>query len=662
MSPKQLWKNRAVPKLRLTLIGGPNSGKTTLLTALFANAVRERIPENAAEAFTRHLHDLNGDKTKPVPATTPEKGLPREIVFDVTFASKRMEVTTFDYAGEKALEFLQEEDSEFPSRLADSDAVVLLVDSHELSLAGSWKKWAERNNAEFFLGWIREVLSDRHHGHLPFAVVCTRSDLVPSDELDKLKDEIEEACVEAKLNNAKVRMLSVFGQHRATSEIPKSDGASLPPDFLVPREEISHCPTQFSELLIQLEKDHRKKFKSDHLRRVFTALLFMVLALVVLTAVHTELTEVDVQAVATEVRTGPDMLMPPHQNSLAKIFDEHDIREIEDRRILKNAWLDNIEQHLDEKLSLLNFRLEEGEWRPVETWSSVRKSLNVLRDNGRHAAVNDAVAELEQKLLEVEYSQGSTKELGELANAFANLGLNTPEVLISMLRENTAEKFERDLRSLIRHYRGGTETLYTKSIPELVRSVPSSSVSESFDERLRQLSNYCKLVSSANELKFEVYKFEHKENNKKIKIKVRFMAQHNGYTRIENVPQDSKFTEKFKRKIHFSERGLRGNLVTIPFSVGQTPISIEVIGGDDDVIVQWRSNDLNRELREKGYDLPGLSFFVLKDCEEYKTGHIPGWLWFEGPSTKLKLTIKAAGKLKRLLRPPQLLLDANRNR
>ena len=134
-------------------------------------------------------------------------------------------MTTVDYAGEHCKQLLENKGAGFQKlkpHLVSCDAVLFLVDSHELChKATSWAEWSKGQMKNLF-GWLSNVLVTTHDPHKPFFIACSRADLVSSDLIEKRIKEIQSFFTDDKLS-PDVFSLSVFGKNKAGHSTETND-------------------------------------------------------------------------------------------------------------------------------------------------------------------------------------------------------------------------------------------------------------------------------------------------------------------------------------------------------------------------------------------------------------------------------------------------------
>ena len=678
-------KSSAGPKLRVVLIGGPSSGKTTMLALLSRHVDRDSFPEDVGRQFDELLNGLNGQK-RPIASTPFDPDLPKERVFPLVWNDKRLELTTFDYAGETATAWLSQENETLTRRLAAADAVILLVDSFSLCRAGSWEEWSGEQNGEFMLKKIRTWLSDRHRGNLPFAVICSRSDLAPQDRLEEITAQIRSACRTAGLV-ADVLTVSAFGQHANDDELPPGDSSFPPEGFLVPREEVSACPKPILELFWDLSRQNRSRRKANPVLAAIVAIgLVVILSFLAAAAMNRQVSigrlEAKIDAIQdvgddAQVREAfPEVPTRDGEPAIATVYrfysDKMTDGADDDRQTrLRGAYLAALKRTLQQYSSGLSYSLERGKWEPAVHWAFVERARSELQAEKRMKPVEKLLKTLAAILDKIPHDNADNTEssVRNLVDGYAHAGLDIPLALRKKLEGNIRWILLAEIRNELR--RSGLEDLYKKRIPSVIARIRQYPTTESTTTEMNSVQEYCRIVGEIKQFKCRVRSYERrglKTDDLDIKIYVDWNDDGVG---DRFIPNHGATTGDFEGSYDFKNRPD----ICIPFAIDSTPIEIVIEdydgwGKGPARIVRWSSKKLSQEIRNRGYSLPGLEkYMVFKDCMAFKAGkEASGQDDYTKIESKLVIefteSFESSGERtlngERILSPPELLLEANR--
>ncbi len=224
--------SRIKKEARVFLFGLPATGKTTMLAALWmlSDKKRQKCADN--DYFLEIVKTLDQkDKLKGNPPIEPPR------LFDLIIEKCRL--SFYEYAGEHVSAWLAAAPKGKPAGvtvgLIKSDLLVVLVDSLELSRSKDIKGVLD-NSGYFALEeyWDKYMKVGKKRKNL--LIFCTRSDLIPRDERDRVKIELEKVLSHGHSAPGIVEVVSVFqGWENAAGQVlpPNEQQASV--SYLAPK-------------------------------------------------------------------------------------------------------------------------------------------------------------------------------------------------------------------------------------------------------------------------------------------------------------------------------------------------------------------------------------------------------------------------------------------
>ncbi|MBT3380487.1 MAG: hypothetical protein HN742_10780 [Lentisphaerae bacterium] len=664
---------------RVVLLGGPASGKTTLLTALWMVADHEAFPDEANSEFAHHRDCLNGIgcDQEAIRATGMTPSLPSALPFHIRHEEREMVVETFDYAGEKSLSFFADTEDDFKARLADADAVLLLVDSYALCRVTSWQAWVNESQVDFLFRWLRDVLSDRHDGGLPFGVVCTRSDLTAPDLLGERSAQMRESLSDCGLS-ADVTHLTAFGRHQAEETLPDLDEDALPSGFLMPADRVEGCPA-FVELLARMQERHRRTLRRDHVRGALglgTVLVLTALALgwasgllleraanpdkpiKKLETVKDPTDPSELESKFPELGNVKDVLTLPKLNDH---FTEEYAGNPEALAKWRKAYWRTLRESVTRKIPSLRFDTQEARWKDRATVEFVEHCEEQFRLAGFHEEVELLRSARLEVLRQASSPELELKEAQNLVREFRQWGARPPDKLVKIVRDLAEQKFRDELRGSLREPIPPAR-LYGTRIPELVRDAERYEVDDAFGRELRELRDYCRLLCETKKFSVRLTAYSRRGDLAET-LDIRIEMTCGG--ELTYVPPDqngkARSVGDFEGDMQFSDEH-RPDVPGIAWEFDQSyEILIRDYDGPDRAFVSWSSNSLSESLKREGYDLRGLTFMVFRDCSRYWKAGRPGE-WYRGDDysdIESQLVLTLSPELRALINVPEVLLRAN---
>jgi hypothetical protein len=653
--------------ITLLVFGAPSSGKTVFQTGLWALSDQSNVDDHVNQHF-REIRDglMTGNPTQ---ATIRSKELPPKNTF-ILERQRNTIVKTIDYAGEDAERFLKENGGHVRTLLVEADAVLLLLDSFSLAKAGDVQDWFNTHGYDKLFHWISEVLGGRHTKGLPFTIALSRSDLVNADTLTHFKKEVTSKARAYGLEPA-VRDLSLFGEHKAIQAVPNFETSPLPLEFQCPRESLQL--NEVEDIVIGLINKHKRTRKKPLL--IIVLLVFVVIGSISLgTELLTREKPVKLEEVQNALSTSPDLLkftFPDLGLKNASLEDLHrGFRDEVERRgseegfrvhDLDELFTKHVSDHLKGKIKeaqILKYDTLASEWKYFLPRDYIEYYENNLYSGAKDKTILLSVTELKKEELDRIVAKGlkgySTQAVDDLIYQYVLLRLEPPEGLSVKYEIDIREDFINDLADMLDSHREDLPNVYFKEIPDLLgRNLSGIKTNRAkvaqFEQEVIELQNYIRLLE----------KF--KDGPRAIVFTL---------TRVDRIGDDDHMPEK----IYINSGNVRtpfdGNPigVSVNWTIGE-PFKIEMIvdhgGNYYGRDLNWMSDSgYTSSFINKNYDVPGLSFLIIRDAMENPKRFKFGKRYWIGKkaSDAYKLDIQPSKELAALSTLPRLLVEANKRR
>lgn len=646
--------------ITLLVFGASSSGKTVFQTGLWALSEQSNVDDHVNQHF-REIHDglITG---KPTAGTMFSKELPPKNTF-LLKDQKNTIVRTIDYAGEYAERFLKEDSGHVRKLLVEADAILLLLDSFSLAKAGEFQEWFEMHGYDNLFHWISEILGGRHTKGMPFTIALSRSDLVHSDIITHLKKEV--TCqARAYGLDPEVRDLSLFGKHKATQEVPDLEMSPLPFEFQCPKERLQL--NEVEDIVIGLTNQHKRTRKKPLL--IIVLLVFVVIGAISLGIELIMRAEpVKAEEVQNALSSSPDPLkftFPGLGLKNATLEDVHRLfrEEMEHRgseegfsvQDLDELFAQHVSDHLrkkSEESKILQYVTLASEWKYMLPREHIEYYENNLYPSAKDKTLLLSITDLKKEELDRIVEDGveglSTKALDDLMYQYVLLRLEPPEGLSGKYEVDIRNDFINDLAEMLNSHKDDLPSVYLEKIPDLIVKNLSGiktnrAEAAEFEQDITELREYIGLLNNF------------KDGAGAIELTL---------NRVERIDGKDHMPDELIVAVGNPSQPYRGpNTVRFLWAIGD-PVAIQMTVDHGRVYferdLKWMSGSgYSSAFKGKNYDVPGLSFLIIRDSME-NTKHFRFGKW---RSDAYKLHIDPSKELSDLNKLPSLLVEANKRR
>ena len=681
-------------EVRLLVFGEPSSGKSTLMTCLWELADKDHFSANLNRSFQKKAEGLQ--RGEPLQSDPPGEDMPEDLAFVLDTPSGASGTTclcTHDYAGESALQFLQTDAGIVRELLVRTDAVLLLVDAFRYCTGGdAFAAWAEQVGLARLLEWMRDHLSDKHRGGLPFCIACSRADLVDEAALAHLMAEVR-AYVEPFGLHPEVVSLSAFGAHRAEG-CPETPEA-LSNAYLVPAGALNTGAVR--DLVLALVREHEARRRPRAWRPLGMLLGGLVLLLLLGTCLGPR--------VPVEPRGPSGRVLLERFRELDGLRQESLVRErfadvpglgeqadpvrhlygfLQERAMaddvradLQARWIHLLDLDVRYALNSLVYDPAAGAWESNLKPAYFAFAEDLLVQAGETSVLLELRQARRRALARIPVSSLPLEELERLVREYRRLDMSVPVPLTRQLSHTVLEavtaELERGLNDAVRE--GDFERVYHQRLPARLRAFLSryqGVVAQEVVDLLQEALDYLAVLES----------MAVRETTRTDPVGVRRLEFRFRFRGYEGGPRGERlFAFRYWTYTGTDPRAAAGVRRGLNWRHGPVIPENRMLELDakNDLLLSWRYGDqLALELTSvtggrllywntHGLDwnapnsppelLPGLTFLVFRQLED---GVRPPGLHQEGAGRVL--FTEGAGDLHEVMNPPELLVRANRLR